>query len=79
MTELVYFNESKIELQKEMREHPELLNQIAAAELTDWSDQLALVAAYCGIILDGYYLEDQIMRLEDMLFFKLRAKRMIRI
>lgn len=55
-----YFSEAEIELRKEVRHHPELLAIIAMADAHDFYEALAHIAAYCGIVLDGAYTQDDI-------------------
>lgn len=73
---LEYFSEAKIALIREVKVHwPELMQQLAEQESQDWNDQLSTIAAYCFVLLDGFYLPAQLDELADKLVWKLRAKR----
>lgn len=74
------FSEGRIALQREVNKHPRLCILIAQAAREgdgEWSDQLAEIAAFCGIGLEGEYLPSELDPLYDKLYFELRAARMI--
>lgn len=71
-----YFPESIIQLQQEIRNHPPLLKQMSELpDDADLSDKVGLIAAYCGIVLDGYYDQDNIEELAEKMVFELRRAR----
>lgn len=70
------FSEAKIELMMEIREHwPELGATLVMEQSKEWPDQLAIIAAYCKIMMDGMYSMQQLEDLTDKLVWELRAKR----
>lgn len=71
----IVYSRERMELTKEIQNHPRLLENIAADNATDWADVLASTAAYCDILLDGLYNEADQDRLAAILYDKLRAKR----
>ena len=76
------FSEARIQLTKESREHPELVTCLAALReqgFKDWEDQIACIAAYCFIKVEGMYFQDELDKLADILTFKLKEMRMITI
>ena len=81
MTHLVEFPMEAIELNIEMSHHPELAVNIAEYMIetpnADFYDKLATVAAYVGIVLDGYYTMDDVKKLCTICTQKLQEKRSI--
>lgn len=74
------FSEARIALQREVNRHPLLVEfiQVAAMNGQDqWEDQLAEIAAFCGVALDGHYMPSELEVLYDKLYFELRAARTI--
>ena len=72
MVELVYFPENQIALRTEVIKIPELLKQIKDAECEDFTEELAVIAAFCGIVVDGDYYQEEISKLIDICYLKLR-------
>ena len=72
---LEYYPEEYIELQKELRFHPVLLDRLQKFDQKDVELVIAEIAAYCEIVLDGIYVEADIVRLAELMIPKLRAKR----
>lgn len=65
-----------LELQKEVALHPKLVEQLTMNRLdSDLETRVGTIAAYCDILLDGYYDESQLMDLFPILVEKLRKKR----
>lgn len=77
MAHLEFFSEARIELNKEVRHHPELQQLLATLGSDDFEDRLACVAAYCSVIVDGFYTPSELDRLCDILIQKLRDKRIV--
>ena len=76
------FSEARIELTKESKEHPELvfcLNQIKEQGANEWTDQIACIAAYCYIRVDGLYTGAELDKLAEILLFKLKSMRMVTV
>lgn len=73
--ELQFFSEERVILSMETREHPELLALLSDKDVTDFELQLAQIAAYCEVIMDGEYLPQDIAHLCTILIHKLREKR----
>jgi len=76
---LEFFPESLTALRVEIDNHPALLQILAAQEDKDVYIQLSEIAAYCGIILDGEYTRDDLIRLADKLVWELKKKSSILI
>lgn len=76
---LEYFSPDKIALMLEIRKHPELIKLLAESEVKDWEEQLAGIAAYCGIVVDGAYTEAELDRLCAVLIHRLQEKRTLLI
>jgi hypothetical protein len=57
--------------------HPALEIKIAESECTTAADRLAVVAAHCGVVLDGYYSGEDLAKLCDILLGKLKDMRQI--
>lgn len=72
---LEYFPESRIALAREVTNHPDLMNLISKHKQEDFEIILAEIAAYCEIVLDATYTQEDINKLCDILWKKLRDKR----
>lgn len=70
-----YFPKPVLALQEEITYHPKLQKLLAQYEGHEAVEKLAEIAAYCGVLLDGYYTFDEQVALCDVLVEKLRAKR----
>lgn len=70
-----YFPESLIALREEIDHHPDLLTILKLQPDSDIYIHIAEIAAYCKVVLDGYYTQADIIRLADILVRELRAKR----
>ena len=77
MAYLEYFPPHMIELQEEIFQHPELCRLLANHPPQEKELRLAEIATYCGVILHGIYLPDQIDDICELLLQKLREKRTI--
>lgn len=75
MAELVFFDERRIELNKEIQNHPELCDILASQDDREFELLLVQVATYCDVVLDGDYMPQELDRLCGILTDKLRAKR----
>lgn len=63
-------------LQEEIQKHPALLkNLLQLPKDCGIEMKLGEVAAFCGIILEGYYDNDQILELCDIFVTKLKHAR----
>lgn len=72
MAYLEYFSEAKLALNQEVQNHPDLMQLLAKHGNGEFEIKLAEIAAYCEVILDGYYIDadlDEICRrLTDKLY-----------
>ena len=75
MAYLEYFSPQRLALQQEVMQHPELMTLLANHGGAEWETKLAEIAAYCGVILDGAYLPEELDNLCDILIRKLQEKR----
>lgn len=70
-----YFPEPLNALRQEIDNHPELLAILACQADKDVYIQIAEIAAYCNVVLDGYYTRDDFIKLCDIMVGILKAKR----
>lgn len=78
MTHLVYFPQSIQELQKEVLEHPELMEQLGNLEdWADYGDKIGVVAAFVNVVLEGWYGQKDLELISEKLVEKLRMKRQL--
>lgn len=75
MVRLEFFPESRIALSREVAEHPPLLELLQKHPQAEFEIILAEIASYCEIVLDGTYSQEDLDKLCDILFKRLRAKR----
>ena len=73
MAYLEYFDQRALDFNEEVIKHPKLMEFLA--KHTDPAMKLAEVAAYCEVILDGAYSEEDCNVLCELLTKKLIAKR----
>lgn len=73
----VYFPEEYIQLNKELAHHPALLKQLSEGEYKKDDGVVIIlhIAAYCDVIVDGTYVEEDLVNLAGILIDKLKAKR----
>ena len=73
---LEMFPEVIIELQAEIQKHPDLIvNLLQLPKDSEVEEKLGEVAAFVGVMLDGYYNEDAVLDLCETLLVKLKDKR----
>ena len=64
------------DLQEELSHHPALMQQLAALPPdADLADKMAEVCAFCGMVLDGVYSEQEVLKLCEIAVGKLRKAR----
>lgn len=68
------FPESYVALNQELNNHPELCALLANHPPQEFEIRLAEIATYCGVLLDGTYTPDDLEKLADILWRKLREK-----
>lgn len=73
MAYLEYIDPRAQDLNAEILQHPALMELLS--QHTDPAMKLAHVAAYCGVMLDGAYIEEELNVLCDILNRKLKEKR----
>lgn len=76
MAYLDYFSDARLELQKEVMQHPDLMPLLAKHPASEFELRIAEIACYCEIVLDGAYSQQEIDKLCEILTKRLRAKRM---
>ena len=74
-----FFLEALTVLRVEIDNHPALLKILAAQEDKDVYIQISEIAAYCGIVLEGTYTRDDVIKLCDKLVGELKKKSSILI
>lgn len=72
-----YFDPRMIALQEEVFNHPRLMELLAKHPPQEKEMRIAEIAAYCEVMLDGYYSEEQLNELADVLTRKLKQKNCI--
>lgn len=73
----VMFSEALQELNKEVTRHSKLVEIIRPVSQNDAAEMIGHVAAFCGIVLDGFYTEKEMEKLYKILLERLRKKRII--
>ena len=75
MAILEYFPQEAIVLQQEVIKHPALVYELQRMpHQATLSERFAVIAAYCGMLLEGYYTEDELQKLFHIAIQKLRDK-----
>lgn len=74
---LDYFDPARIALNKEVKEHPALSALLSNYHPNDFHGMLGEIAAYCGIVIDGYYTDNELNQLCDILHTALSRSRKI--
>jgi hypothetical protein len=69
-----YFSDAAIALAQEVSNHPELMKRLANHPAAEFEVKLAEIAAYCDVVLDGLYTQEDLSKLCDILWRKLKAK-----
>lgn len=64
-----------IALNREIPNHPKLMERLANHPMPEWEIKLAETALYCEVIVDGDYLPEQIISLCEILLVKLIERR----
>jgi len=72
---LEFFPESRIALSREVAEHPPLLELLKKHPQAEFEIIIAEIALYCDVALDGNYTQEDLDKLCDILFKRLRTKR----
>lgn len=76
---LEFFPESYIALNLEVSNHPELCELLSKHPPQETEIRIAEIAAYCEVVLDGYYTPEDLDRLCDILVRRLQNKNSILI
>jgi len=72
-----YFPEELNALRQEIDHHPDLKTILAGQADKDVYIQIAEIAAYCGIVLDGLYTREDLIGLCGKMVQHLQSKRAI--
>lgn len=57
---ITYFTEARVKLQTECNRHPVLIAELMALDDPDWGEQVAEIAAYCNVVMDGLYSNEDL-------------------
>lgn len=68
------FSDSRIELQREVSNHPILVERLANHPAEEFELKLAEIASYCNIVLHGDYSQEDIDEICERLTGILRGK-----
>lgn len=72
---LEFFPQSFMDLQRELPNHPELVEHLQNHPADELELRLAEIASYCGVVLDGSYLPEELHKLAEILVKRLIAGR----
>ena len=68
-----YFPQVAVDIQNEIRNHPLLLKQLAeVGEDAPLEERFSIICLYCGLVLDGYYSNDDLERIMHMVMERLK-------
>tara|TARA_R110000796_G_scaffold72587_5_gene163935 strand:+ start:1501 stop:1818 length:318 start_codon:yes stop_codon:yes gene_type:complete len=73
---LTYFSQARVNLNQECTHHPVLLKLLMDLPDPDWAEQLAEIAAYCNVSMDGLYSQDDLEILYPQLTKRMQDTRM---
>lgn len=74
-TVLEFFSDHRIELDREVVNHPDLITLLQNHPVDEFEIRLMEIATYCGIALDGEYYQEDLDRLCKVLKERLYTKR----
>ena len=74
---LQYEEDWMIELNRETKNHPKLLELLADFPYEEVGQRVGCIAAYCNVIVDGYLSQGQLKMLCELCLRRLREKRSI--
>lgn len=75
--ELAYFSPAMVALRTEVNRHPVLVAQLQELPAdADWADQLAEIAAYCNVVMDGMYSPEDLEILYPQLTKRMATTRL---
>lgn len=72
---IVYFPQELIDLNEETAHHPDLKIRLDAQENKDIYITINEIAAFLGIVLDGMYTQEDVLKLCADMIQKLRSRR----
>ena len=75
ISRLEFFSESRIDLQKEIPNHPELVSRLQNHPAGEFEVRLAEIASYVGLVLDGDYTPEDLDNICEICRHKLWKKR----
>jgi hypothetical protein len=71
---VAFFPEVFFRLQDEISFHPELQILLVKHEAAEWETKMAEIAAYCGIVLDGTYTQDDFEKIAAACIERLKLR-----
>ena len=74
---LQFFDDALIELNKEVKHHPQLMELLSEFPFEEKGQRIACIAAYCHIVVDTYLNDAGLNKLASLLVDELKAKRAI--
>jgi hypothetical protein len=57
---LQYFTEARVKMIYECNNHPVLVAELEALGKVDWAETIGEIAAYCNVMMDGIYTNDDL-------------------
>lgn len=77
---LEFFPPVALALAQEVKKHPKLLERLSLlGDAAPLEEQVAVIAAYCDMVLDGYYVEKELEIIFNDMVEKLRKKGTVHI
>lgn len=74
-TNLVFFNDARIALDREIKHHPELVAHLNNHLAEEFELRLLEIATYCEVVLNGDYTQQDLDEVCDILHKRLVFKR----
>jgi mannose/fructose/N-acetylgalactosamine-specific phosphotransferase system component IIB len=72
---LNFFSSEQLALNDEIKHHPDLQKLLELTAPQSLEDKIGEIAAYCGVILDGYFTQTEVNIICDKLTEILKQKR----
>jgi hypothetical protein len=73
---ITYFGPALIALNREIENHGKLRMDLAMQHAHEWETRLGVVAAYCGVVMNGHFSVEEIEKLAGVLTKILYQKRL---
>jgi hypothetical protein len=71
---LVMFSPVRNALNREIINHPQLMEKLRQQPIADFEEKLALISAYCGIAVDGEFTQKEVDTLCELCLKELKKR-----